>query len=357
MEKELNSKCESCGYTLSFDPISQALKCPQCGSVKSIVSKDLPDKKEYNPQSKVEKNEQLSVRFECENCGAKTSASDRVNGVCPYCGSTNVKQLDNSIEFKPDAILPFKISKDEAIEKYRSWLKSKKFVPSKLKSSTRLNKIEGIYFPCWDYDFNVNSKIDGVGINIHTRTVTSTINGQQVTRTETYTTRHPFSGTRFDVFTDYLNEASPYLTSSEMRDLGRWTLEGLKVYSPEYLLGFMSSGFDTQLHDSFDMVTRQAKSEITDRAKMQFRYDNYEYINVKSTFNSIMWRYIYLPLWISSYAFNKKTYRFLVNGSTGKVSGKVPRSGWKIFGLVMGILAGVGILAGGIMYLKSKYNF
>jgi len=41
---------------------------------------------------------------------------------------------------------------------------------------------------------------------------------------------------------------------------------------------------------------------------------------------------------VSAYLFSGKTYRFVVNGQTGEVEGESPKSGWKIFFLVMGIL-------------------
>jgi hypothetical protein len=45
-----------------------------------------------------------------------------------------------------------------------------------------------------------------------------------------------------------------------------------------------------------------------------------------------------LPVWMSAYIFKGKTYRFMVNGQTGEVQGESPKSGWKIFFLVAGIL-------------------
>ena len=68
---DFDSKCQSCGYSMSFDPITQSLKCPQCGNVKSIKSQEITGKKEYNSQSEVKCNKNASLRLECENCGAK----------------------------------------------------------------------------------------------------------------------------------------------------------------------------------------------------------------------------------------------------------------------------------------------
>ncbi|WP_144027427.1 hypothetical protein [Paenibacillus selenitireducens] len=34
--------------------------------------------------------------------------------------------------------------------------------------------------------------------------------------------------------------------------------------------------------------------------------------------------------WNATYAYKNKTYRYMVIGETGSISGKVPRSAWKI---------------------------
>jgi hypothetical protein len=45
-----------------------------------------------------------------------------------------------------------------------------------------------------------------------------------------------------------------------------------------------------------------------------------------------------VPVWISAYRYRDKVYRFMVNGQNGAVQGESPKSAWKIFFLVMGIL-------------------
>ena len=191
MEK-FSSKCSSCGYSYVFNPETQTLVCPQCGGMSSINVSLAPQKKELTPQSFVKQNEDATPVYECENCGAKTNVNENsVSGVCPYCGSTNLHSLADNIKFEPDAIVPFQISKQKAREKYKEWLKTRKFVPNKLKNSAKINKMEGCYFPCWNYDFNVQSAYHGVGVNTHTKTVYRNVNGQHVPHSETYETRHP----------------------------------------------------------------------------------------------------------------------------------------------------------------------
>lgn len=347
MKNKLDTKCANCGYSLTFSPKDEALKCPQCENLVFIPNTSAKHKKEYNPQSEVQKNTELNGVFECSSCGAKTSvASGHGNGLCPYCGSSNINELAEAIEYKPDAIVPFKITKEEAIANYKKWLKTRKFVPNKLHKNAQLNKIEGTYFPCWNFDFNANTTYSGVGIEQHTRTrYRTTANGQRVSYTETYETRHPFSGNRFDSFNNYIQSASKQINQYDLEKLGNYGLETLKVYNTAYLVGFLSSSYDVDMHKSLKDATASAKQDITYRIKRDHSYDDYADLNVKANFNSIMWQYTYLPVYACNFQYNKKPYRFLVNGYTGYVCGKVPRSGWKIFGLVMGILTGIAAIA------------
>ena len=66
--------------------------------------------------------------------------------------------------------------------------------------------------------------------------------------------------------------------------------------------------------------------------------DHQRIASVDTQYSHLMFKHILLPMWVSAYLFSGKTYRFLVNGQTGEVVGESPKSGWKIFFLVCGIL-------------------
>lgn len=352
MDKILSSKCESCGNSMVFNPENQGLHCAHCGGMQVINAETGVGKKQYNTLSKVAKNTNASVTHECDTCGAKTNVQDsKVSGVCPYCGSSNLHELAESIEFNPDGIVPFAISKQKAREQYKKWIKTRKFVPNKLKSDAKINKMEGIYFPCWNYDFNTFTTYSGVGIENHTRTVRRRgPNGETIVDHEHYTTRHPFSGSRQDEFKNHLQVANSQINQYELEGLGRFGVdENLKVYNPAYILGFVSSGFTYDVHAGYNNAECSARRTIENRIKREHDYDSYASFNMKANFSDVAWNYVYLPVWVCGFKFGKKDYKFLVNGYTGFVNGKVPRSGWKIFSLVMGILVGVAAIVLGII--------
>ena len=346
MSKVESSKCQSCGYTLKYSPTDQALKCVHCGSVAHIADHTIGAKKDYTPESSVEKNKNQNSMHECTSCGAKTNVGETVSGVCPYCGASNIKELADAISYTPDGLVPFKITKEEAGDRYKQWAKTRKFVPNKFKKVAQLDKSEGAYIPCWLYDFDVDSTYRGVGIEKHTKTVYRTnSNGTRVAHRETYETRHPFSGSRTDNFVNYIYSASNSLSQKEVKGLGNFGLENLKAYDTAYLLGFLSSSYDQDVHTSFDQTKVDAKSEIANRVKNSYHYDRIENFSMQSKFYSIKWQYVYLPVYLCNFNYKKKSYRCVINGYTGHVTGKTPKSVIKITAFVLAIVLGVGALA------------
>ena len=61
------------------------------------------------------------------------------------------------------------------------------------------------------------------------------------------------------------------------------------------------------------------------------------------------YKYILVPVWISSFMYKGKNYQFVVNGQTGKVGGKAPISALRV---AIAILAGIALLAF-VLYLTN----
>jgi hypothetical protein len=67
----------------------------------------------------------------------------------------------------------------------------------------------------------------------------------------------------------------------------------------------------------------------------------------RTSYEDITFKHLLLPVWISAYLFNRKTYRFLVNGRTGEVQGERPWSWVKIlllFLFILALIGGAGVL-------------
>ena len=46
--------------------------------------------------------------------------------------------------------------------------------------------------------------------------------------------------------------------------------------------------------------------------------------------SDVTFKHILLPVWLAAYKYRGRTFRFVVNGRTGRVQGERPYSAWKI---------------------------
>ncbi|MCR5662924.1 MAG: hypothetical protein K6G50_12505, partial [bacterium] len=66
--------------------------------------------------------------------------------------------------------------------------------------------------------------------------------------------------------------------------------------------------------------------------------DHSDVRSMDTDFDELKYKYLMLPIWLSSFRHNGKLYQFMVNGRSGKVSGDKPISGWKVFFTIVGII-------------------
>ena len=71
---------------------------------------------------------------------------------------------------------------------------------------------------------------------------------------------------------------------------------------------------------------------------------------VDTDVSDITFKHVLLPVWLAAYKYNGESYRFVVNGQSGKVQGERPWSVWKITFAVLAAL----IVAGTVGYFYAQ---
>ncbi len=345
--------CNNCGSDLRFDPQSRQLLCDHCGNIEQIEGAqpsggitELDFNDAVANRLSTEEIEETRV-ITCPNCGASTEFDiDTHAAECPFCATPVVTDTGIHRHIKPRGLLPFAQDEAKARDALVEWLGSLWFAPNGLIEYARKGrKMNGIYVPYWTFDADTKSSYSGARGTHYYETRTVTRNGKQETIQVQKTRWRSTSGRVARFFDDVLVLASRSLPKTYTDGLEPWDLSALEPYKPQYLAGFRAEGYQVELTDGFGEARAYMDRMILRDVKYDIGGDDQRVNNVDTTISEVTFKHILLPVWMAAYKYHGRTFRFVVNGRTGRVQGERPYSAWKItiaviFGLI--IAAGVG---------------
>lgn len=333
-------KCPGCGADMVFDPAAGALSCPYCGGTKGI-EKRINAKRDFLLERGEGEVEEGSSEYECPNCGAAVVLENfATTEECPYCGATNIVKKERLQGLKPDSILPFTVTRDSAFACGKKWLKRKIFAPTKLKKNFKVEQFKGIYEPSFVFASDTFSSYDGkLGEDYYV-----TVRRGKNTVTERRTRWFFVSGGYNKSFDGIVIEAASSLDQSQMNKLLPYDLGSAEQYKREYLAGFAAERYNESLDDSFEGAKSVMDDDIRASILSQYKYDRVAYLNVNTNYGNIKFNYTLLPVWVCGYKFRDKLWSFLVNGRSGRATGKAPLSVPKVLLTVIAVLGVVGVL-------------
>jgi DNA-directed RNA polymerase subunit RPC12/RpoP len=338
--------CAQCGAKVEFAPGTDALECPYCGhrteipaSTDGIVERDFgAGLADLGRDAETE--EVLSVS--CGSCAALVEPPASAEAFpCPYCGSSIVTTARSQRLVKPQALLPFRISRGDATSRFRHWIRKLWFAPNALKKLARLqDRLQGLYAPYWTYDASTVSQYTGQRGDNYTTTRTVTRNGKRVTETVTKIRWRPAAGTVSRHFDDMLVVGSSSLPRDLAEELEPWDLDNLVSYADEYLPGFIAERYQIDLRQGWSRATERMDEVIRGDVRRDIGGDHQRIHTLSTTHDDVTYKHVLMPMWICSYRYKEKVYRFLVNARTGEVQGQRPWS-WVKIGLTVLVVAAV----------------
>ena len=351
--------CESCGSDLRFDPGKDRLVCDYCGNVQDIEHGvwRRPSATTEHDFDQVDKSPELFEYADierlsaCPNCGAKIEFDGNAHATeCPFCATPVVADTEASRRIKPQAVLPFILDEDEARVELVKWLGSLWFAPGGLKEYARKGRrLNGIYTPCWTFDADTKTRYRGQRGIVYYEEKTVRRNGENQTVRVARTDWTRVSGRVARFFDDVLIVASNALPRQFRAGIANWDLTRLEPYSPEYLAGFRSEAYTVDVRDGYieaqDVIDRQIIRDI----RFDIGGDKQRIDAVETQISDVTFKHILVPIWIAAYKYRGRSFRFVVNGQSGAVSGERP---WSALKLMLAICAAI-ILAVAVGYIYA----
>ena len=362
LQEVVSHKCPNCSANIEFDIFTQNFTCRFCGSAFSKEQMEAmypTDKiteefiKENAPKENQQQEEnsfaEMNSLYSCPNCGAEiiSDNDDTASTHCHYCNSVVNLTGRLSGQFKPDKIIPFKKTKEDAIEGFKEWCGKKKFLPKGFKSEKTLEEIKGVYVPFWIADCCVNGELVALCKNSSSHRSGDTV----ITTTKEYNVVRKGSIIYRGVPADGSSRADDQL----MENIEPFNYDELVDFSMAYLAGHNAEKYDVDKDSVFPRIS----GRVCSAAAREFRQSIKGYSTVipqtsEFQITHINWNYALMPMWFLSYKYKDKHYYYAMNGQTGKFGGNLPLDKLKAFlvgagiALVPIVLFGL-IIAGGLL--------
>ncbi|MCP3972728.1 MAG: TFIIB-type zinc finger domain-containing protein [Rhodobacteraceae bacterium] len=350
-DEEHRFPCDQCGADFRFDPAAGKLKCDHCGNEADLAGaparggiRELDFRAALDarlPEAEIEETRVLN----CTNCGARVEFdADTHAAECPFCATPVVTDTGTHRHIKPRGLLPFALEERAAHKAMNDWLGRLWFAPGGLQQYARKGRrMAGIYVPYWTFDADTKSSYRGERGTVYYVTKTVMRDGKPTQVREQRVRWRPKSGRVARFFDDVLVLASKSLPKRYTDNLEPWDLSALQPYSPEYLAGFRAEGYTVELQEGFHEARAHMDRVIERDVRFDIGGDRQRVHDIDTTVSDVTFKHILLPVWLAAYKYRGKTYRFVVNGRSGRVQGERPWSGWKIaFAVIAGlIVAGV----------------
>lgn len=277
------------------------------------------------------------VTFKCEACGAEVvvDTAHSLNARCHWCRHTlNVNtQIPNGAV--PDAVLPFRLTKDEAIEKIREFASKRRlFAHKRFKKEFVPENVLGVYLPYLVIDARAQSQYWGKG-EVQTRRWTEKQGDNTVTyyAADVYQVARQVSFTVDDLTVEGAAERADFSsgnTNNIVNTILPFDTKNAVKWNASYLVGFTSEkrnlnveALKPVLEDQLLSIGRSQVHASLGRFDRGVRWEQ-EQLDVGGS----RWVSMYLPVWLYSYRqeSNGLLHYIAVNARTGETMGSIPVS-------------------------------
>ncbi|NLJ70045.1 MAG: hypothetical protein GX328_01080 [Clostridiaceae bacterium] len=355
MAQLLEFKCPSCGGAINFDSQAQRMKCPYCDTEfemdavmqheEALRSESVKDDFTWDVQADSNWQEDELNNFAayvCQSCGGQIVGDFTTAATsCPYCDNPVVIAGNISGDLRPDYIIPFKLTKEQAKQGLRNHIKGKRLLPKQFKDENHIDKIRGMYVPFWLFDTKADAKFR------YRATQTSTWSDSNYIYTKTSYYSILRSG-NID-FSSVPVDASSQMADDLMESIEPYNVAELTNFHAGFLAGYLADRYDVPA----DQCIERANHRVRQSTENQFRSTVRGYATVVQENGNIQLsdgkaNYVLYPVWVLNTSWGGEQFTFAMNGQTGRFIGDLPldkKAYWKWFGLIALIVAALAYAA------------
>lgn len=273
--------------------------------------------------------------YSCPSCGAELICDESTAATsCPYCGNPTVVPGQFSGALRPDFILPFRLTKDDAVQALRAHYKGKPFLPKSFTSANHIEQIQGVYVPFWLFDGGAEGSASYRASN----TSVYETGDYEVTETMHYDVFRAGS----IAFEKIPVDASSKMPDDHMDSIEPFDYTQMQPFSTAYLPGYLADKYDVSVDDSRDRADARCRETLAQALRDTVTgYGTCVTDHTDIRLHRGKVHYALLPVWMLSTKWNGESFLFAMNGQTGKLVGDLPTDRgryWGTFGAIAGVV-------------------
>jgi DNA-directed RNA polymerase subunit RPC12/RpoP len=277
------------------------------------------------------------ITMTCGGCGADVvvDTAHAMNARCHWCRHTlNVNQRTPNGAV-PDAVLPFRLTRDEAVEKIREFASKRRlFAHPRFKKEFVPENVLGVYLPYLVIDARAEAAYVGQG-EVQTRRWTEKQGDSSVTyyAADVYRVDRSVAFTVDDLTIEGAADRADFgsdTTNNIVNTILPFDTKNAVKWNSSYLVGFTSEKRDLDVAELQPVLEDQLLS--IGRSQVHGTLDEFDrgvrWEAEKVDVGGSRWISMYLPVWLYSYyQENTRMLHYIaVNARTGETMGSVPVS-------------------------------
>lgn len=352
-------QCPCCGAPLAYGAESGKLECAACGNSYELDALEVMNESQETgsiqfdmPTETFNESEAAQMRaYICQGCGAELMTEETTTATeCPYCGSPTVlpERIDNAV--KPEMVIPFTVTKEQAQAQFENYFKGKKLLPNVfLNSRNRIAEMRKLYVPYWLFDCRAGGSIVYNAEKKYTR--------REGEWEVTYTEHYFVARAGMMDFEAIPVDGSVKLDNKITESLEPYDLSAAVPFVPAVLAGAMADHADVESMD----CEERARQRVENSMEQALRNTVSGYTSVvprNRSFHTEEGRVtpVLMPVWLITTEKDGTTYTFAINGQTGKLTCNVPADTKKSWLYGGGVYALVFALVCAAFYFMGSFE-
>ena len=348
-------ECPACGAQAEWNPTTQKLACPFCGTESpyrvdretgKVVELDLVAALRTLPDEARSWHEQRRS-VQCQSCRAvMVFELARVGQNCEFCGSPAlVDYAEIKAPIRPQGVLPFRVDANRVRDGIRGWWRRKWFAPGALARRALVDTVHSLYIPYWTFDAKVHCPWDAEAGYYYYVPVTHIVKGRPTVRMERRTRWEPASGVVDTFFDDEAVPGTQGLAPGLLRRIEPFPTGEVVPYDTAFLSGHVVEHYKVVLLDAAQRAQEQMHSRLEQLCAQQVPGDTHRSLRIHPDYSNRTFKHILVPIWLLSYNYGARAFQVIVNGYTGAIAGEYPKSVWKILLLVLAAVLAALLIA------------